>query len=130
MYAFIRSGNSRHNGDSAVTACVNDRSDLVCIPTAIPPQERAAHFALIQELFGAMAQERAEVPCGYAYRFAAEAFWQVARFVANERKCCPFLTFELSVSPASGPLWLRMSGPEGTRAVLEAELAVTRRQGI
>ena len=46
----------------------------------------------------------------------------LSRFIANERKCCPFMTFELEIAAASGPIWLRMTGPEGTRDVLEAEL--------
>ena len=44
-----------------------------------------------------------------------------ARFVANERRCCPFLTFTLELAPDGGPLWLRLTGPAGTRAFLEAE---------
>lgn len=45
----------------------------------------------------------------------------VARFVANERKCCPFVSFSIEVS-GDGPVWLRMTGPAGTRECLEAEL--------
>ena len=62
------------------------------------------------------------LPDGYAYRFDADAFDDVARWVANERRCCPFLTFALELSPEGGPLWARLTGPEGTRAFLDAEL--------
>lgn len=106
-----------------MASCVNDGAALACVPTAIAPEERAAHFALIRQLFGELAQEWAELPSGYAYRFRADAIEPPARFLANERKCCPFLTFELTVSADAGPVWLRMSGPEGTRAILDAELA-------
>ena|SRR6266540_1842211 len=105
-------------------ACVNGCAALACVPTAIALEERAAHFSLIQKLFGEFAQERTELPGGYAYRFRADALEPVARFVANERKCCPFLTFELAVIAESESLWLRMTGPEGTRAVLDAELRI------
>jgi hypothetical protein len=97
---------------------------LACLPAAIAPAERPAHFALIRQLFGALVQERAQLPNGYAYRFQSDALELVARFVANERKCCPFLCFELLIGAESGPLWLRMTGPEGTHAVLDAELAI------
>jgi hypothetical protein len=60
---------------------------------------------------------------GYAFRFAPDAFADVARFVANERKCCPFLDFEIAAESA-GPVWLRLTGPAGTRAFLEAELGI------
>lgn len=106
-------------------SCADHCAELACVPAAIAPEERAAHFALIRQLFGGHVHERAELPNGYAYRFQSDALEAVARFVANERRCCPFLNFELAVAAASGPLWLRMTGPEGTREVLEAELAVS-----
>jgi hypothetical protein len=95
---------------------------LACVPGSIPPAERAAHFALVARLFGGAVLERRELPDGYAFRFDAKSFDQVARFVANERRCCPFLTFTVEVAPAAGPLWLRLTGPTGTREFLEAEL--------
>lgn len=96
---------------------------LACVPGAIPAEERPDHFARIERLFGTEVQEREEVPDGYAFRFMPEALDDLARFVSNERKCCPFLTFELTVAPANGPVWLRLTGPEGTRAFLDAELS-------
>jgi hypothetical protein len=96
--------------------------EIACLPSAIPAAERQAHFALVRKLFGGRAQERRDPPDGYVFRFAHDAFEAVARFVANERKCCPFMSFELTVAPQTGPLWLRMTGPEGTREVLQAEL--------
>jgi hypothetical protein len=97
-------------------------SPLACVPAAIPPNERPAHFALARHLFTEAAQERSGLPDGFAFRFAADAFEQVASFVANERRCCPFLRFELTVDPADGPVRLRMTGPPGTREFLQAEL--------
>jgi hypothetical protein len=100
-------------------------SELACVPSAIPAPERQGHFALARELFGVRAAERIALPNGYAIRFSADAFEALARFVANERKCCPFVSFEITLAHESGPLWLRMTGPEGTRDVLDAELNLT-----
>jgi hypothetical protein len=94
---------------------------LACVPGAIPPDERPAHFALAAELFGAVRERRA-LEEGYAFRWGAEWLERVMRFVANEWLCCPFLEFGITVSPADGPVWLRMAGPPGTRAFLDAEL--------
>jgi hypothetical protein len=99
---------------------------LTCVPSAIPATERASHFALARELFAHLAQELTELPDGYAVRFHSDAFESVARFVANERKCCPFMNFELTIARESGPLRLRMTGPAGTREVLQAELGIGR----
>jgi len=97
---------------------------LACVPSAIPAGERPAHFELARDLFARQAAERLPLPDGYAFRFDSTAFEDVARFVTNERKCCPFLTFELQLAAGAGPLWLRMRGPEGTRAILDAELGL------
>lgn len=102
-----------------------DTPELACVPSAIPAAERQGHFATARELFGMRAAERIALPNGYAIRFSADAFESVARFVANERKCCPFVSFEISLAHESGPLWLRMTGPEGTRDILDAELNLT-----
>jgi hypothetical protein len=103
-------------------SCTTGSPVLACLPAAIPPAERRAHFALARELFKERAEQRTALPNGYAIRFPPDALEAVARFIENERKCCPFMSFELTLAPESGPLWLRMTGPEGTRSVLDAEL--------
>lgn len=95
---------------------------LACIVDAIPEAERAEHFALLVHLFGTAAQETRELPNGFAFRFESETFDQVTRFVSGERRCCPFLTFKIALAPSNGSLWLHMTGPEGTREFLAAEL--------
>ena len=103
----------------------NAPSVLACAPSAIAPGERQAHFELAKELFHERALERVALGNGYAVRFPSDALETVARFLANERKCCPFMVFELTFGPESAPLWLRMTGPEGTKDVLDAELSLT-----
>lgn len=95
---------------------------LACVPGAIPIGERPAHFALLSHLFGELALERRDIDGGYVFRFDAAAFDDVARFVGRERLCCPFLTFNLELSATDGTLWLRLTGPDGTRDFLSAEL--------
>jgi hypothetical protein len=96
---------------------------VACVPDAIPAAERAAHFALAKQLFSELAEERDALADGYAFRFSPDALGSIAKLVENERKCCPFMDFAISLS-ASGELWLRMTGPEGTREVLDAELSL------
>ena len=103
----------------------NPSFDFVCVPGAIAPGERVAHFVLGYRLFAKLAEERIDLPSGIALRLAAENFSEVARFVANERKCCPFLHIEVEIAPDGGPMWLRITGPEGTRELIGAELGLT-----
>lgn len=98
------------------------RSVLACVPGAIPAAERAAHFALIRNLLGA-AETRENVPNGVSFTFDAGRLEDIARFLANERKCCPFLDFELAAPSFTDRVRLTLSGPEGTREFLEAEFA-------
>ena len=95
---------------------------LACVPDAIPAAERATHRARIARLFGDAVRTVEELPQGRAYTFDADTFDEVARSVALECRCCPFLTFALELSPAEDALRLRLTGPGGTRAFLDAEL--------
>lgn len=99
--------------------------DLACIPNAIPAKERAGHFALARELLTGRVQERSDLANGYAFRFDHKTLASLVRFVENERKCCPFMTFEIVVSSGTGPIWLKLTGPAGTREVLQAELELS-----
>ena len=112
-----------------MTSTSNVSVAVACVPAAIPAAARSAHFALAHRLFGEVAKERNDLPNGYAFRFDPADLEGVCRFVENERRCCPFMTFEVQIFPASGPLWLRMTGPDGTREVLDAELSLSRACG-
>ena len=57
---------------------------------------------------------------GFAYRFSSNEHLldQLTEMIKLERRCCPFLTFKLHVDPGDGPMWLELSGPEGTKDFL------------
>ena len=95
---------------------------FTCELTAIAPAERRAHQELIHRLVCETVQSLRELPDGVALRCAADAYETVVRFVARERLCCPCLTFTLEIAPARGALWLRLTGPEGVKEFLQAEL--------
>ena len=96
---------------------------IACDLTAIVADERGAHMARATQLVMHAYAERQELPNGYAWRFSAEQYDEVARYVANERRCCPFFTFTVEVAPAGGPVWLRVTGDETIKAYLQSELA-------
>lgn len=94
---------------------------IACRVAGIPEEARAAHAALARRLFTVEVQERKPIEGGRAFRFQADALAALAAFVQNERRCCPFLTFRLSLTP-DGVLWMELTGPEGTGELLDHEL--------
>src|SRR5687768_1343618 len=99
---------------------------LACVPGAIPPAERQRHFALIRALFQTRSTKPVYVSNGLAFDLAASEMQNVATFVTNERKCCPFLRFDISLPPHANEMRLTVTGPEGTREFLNLELLGAR----
>ena len=95
---------------------------MVCVRGAISAPDRAPHSARIRRLFRESVVERQKVSEGYAFRFTADEIEEIGRFVAQERKCCPFLEFSLDIAARDGPVWLVITGPRGSQAIIEAEL--------
>jgi len=60
------------------------------------------------------------VPGGFRWRFDRpdDLLKEVAAVIDIERRCCRFLRFLLVVEPGEGPIWLEVSGPEGTQQFL------------
>jgi hypothetical protein len=102
---------------------LNETQSLACDLTAIPAAEREEHIITAPQLF-TTAQEVRELPNGYAIRFLNEPgkFLAVAKYIENERLCCPFFNFGLDLEPNGGALWLRLTGGEGVKELLKATL--------
>ena len=66
-----------------------------------------------------------ELPDGYSYRFPPDSAWiaELANLITLERQCCSFLRFKINIEPGAGPIWLELSGPEGTRDFLDSILS-------
>jgi hypothetical protein len=97
---------------------------FACDMTAIPAAERPAHHELIRRLMDHLLEETRELPDGLEFRFPADEYDSVVRFVARERLCCPFLSFTVDVTPGRGPLCLRLTGAEGVKDFMRAELGL------
>jgi hypothetical protein len=71
-------------------------------------------------------REVKELPDGYSFRFDASqpTVLLVSEFIARERACCPFFTFELVAERNEGPLWLSLRGREGVKEFIVAELNI------
>ena len=58
---------------------------------------------------------------GARWRFqpSSQLMLALATMIDAERRCCPFLRFQVVAEAGNGPVWLEVSGPAGTRAFLE-----------
>jgi hypothetical protein len=102
---------------------LNENQSLACDLTAIPASVREEHVISAPQLF-ALAQEVQDLPNGFSIRFLNEPgrFMSIAKFIENERLCCPFFNFTLELEPNNGPLWLRLTGAEGVKELLQTTL--------
>lgn len=83
--------------------------------------KRASRAGAVAKLWEA-AQDITALENGYALQFEDEHLDGLLEFIAIERKCCPFLSFTLDFRANSGPIWISMTGPDGAKEILEAEL--------
>ena len=92
---------------------------IACSLTDPEYQQRRAE--LLRTFQGALLETK-ELDEGYAYRFpsGANSIAELAQLITFERECCPFLRFQLRLEPANGPLWLELTGPEGTKEFLQS----------
>ncbi|SRR6266487_1418789 len=105
------------------TAVEQAVSPFVCNMAALDTKERDRHLTVIRQLHQATEEVR-ELPDGYALRFVDSTpnIALASEFIARERLCCPFFSFELVVEKERGPLWLHLRGREGVKGFIEAEL--------
>ena len=97
-------------------------TSVACAPDAIPSDQRPGHFALGKRLLKEIALRRIDLRDGLAFELPVTELESIARFIDNERKCCPFMKFAFAIDSGSESVLLSMTGPLGTREVLEAEL--------
>ena len=86
-----------------------------------PPELQERRSTLLRKVKDAVVEVK-ELNEGYAYRFPADGEWivELANVITLERECCPFLTFNLRLEPAAGPIWLELTGPQGTKDFLRS----------
>ena len=99
------------------------RSPFACVMDAIEPDKQQQHLANAEHLFRSVDQIR-ELSNGYAFRLSNEhdTVMKVAEFISLERLCCPFFGFSIELEPERGDLWLHLTGREGVKPFIQAEI--------
>ncbi|MCW5968679.1 MAG: hypothetical protein KIT57_09205 [Blastocatellales bacterium] len=106
-------------------------SELPIVCTLSRQELRARQEGAIRELISS-AEEITEIKDGYRFRFrpVSGLMPRLAEFVEQERRCCPFLGFALTVEPDAGPIQLTLTGPEGTGEFLREAFRLSSDSGV
>jgi hypothetical protein len=98
---------------------------VACNPAALTAEQQERQQALLGQLRADVKEVR-ELDDGYTFKHTPDraVLLAIAEFVANERLCCPFFEFGLTVERDGGPVWLRITGEREAKRVLEAEMGV------
>ena len=81
--------------------------------------ELADRREVVEEMFGGRLRDT-ELEDGHEFVFPGDGEWaaRLTEFIAFERGCCAFLTFELLFEPEGGPIHLLIREPEGAKGIV------------
>jgi hypothetical protein len=87
------------------------------------PEQQRRRLQIASDIYKDL-QQVDELPDGYSFRYpdGEEVAARLLEFITFERKCCPFMTFELVFEPDQDHIQLRLRGPEGTREFIKDEM--------
>lgn len=68
--------------------------------------------------------EKKELQNGYAFKFKGtdKVLDELTEFIKTERECCDFFTFAMSISGDKREAWLELTGADGVKEFITAEL--------
>jgi len=94
---------------------------IVCNINALSQIERE-EYHILRERLAASVKEIEPLENGCSVEFDISHLVMIARFVDLERLCCPFLDFRIDVSGLAASVRLSITGPPGSRELIEHEL--------
>ena len=105
-------------------------SGFYCNLKAFTPAEREHHSQVSHKLAEARTEIK-ELANGFGFRFDPErvSIAELADWVSNERKCCPFFDFEIALERDGGSLWLKLTGSEGVKQFIRSEFKIPSQPG-
>jgi hypothetical protein len=104
-------------------AAVND-IPVACDPLVFTKEERLAHLALAKDLLVRWPQRKEELEDGFLFHYEGDEdrFLALARWAADEHRCCPWGTYAVEAGPSvegrPGALKLRWGGSREGKAFL------------
>ena len=98
-------------------------SAFACVMEAIEAAKRPEHLANARYLFNRVVEIR-ELADGFAFQLqpGSGLLTKLGEFIELERLCCPFFWFVIEVEPEGGATWLKLTGREGVKPFIRAEI--------
>lgn len=95
-----------------------------CNLEALSKEERALHGRMTRAIAESV-REQVELPRGFRWRFVPGETSPalLVEWIGHERRCCPFLRFQVEFEPEGGAIWLTLTGPEGAKEILREAFA-------
>lgn len=117
--------NAPLRAQDATTKSPKNAVVFACNMKAMSPEARKRQSEILSPALRSSKLSLKELSDGYEFKFPSDAktYQMVAEWIGNERLCCPFFDFDLRVGKASDPMSLSISGPEGVKQFIQAELA-------
>ena len=94
-------------------------TDLPVACNLMPAELQERRRNVLSKVLSALT-ETTELENGFQYRLRSEGelISELGKLIELEHRCCPFLTFRLTVEPGGGSVLLEMTGPQGTKEFL------------
>lgn len=101
--------------------CQTTNAPLTCKLTT---PELEARKATVLESLRRQVLEKKELENGYAFKFSGsdKMINELTEFAKDERHCCDFFTFNLSITGDTSALWFEIVGPKEAKEFIETEM--------
>jgi hypothetical protein len=98
-----------------------ENKEVICC--TLNPSQMQERKNILQKLH-CLVKEKMEVENGYLFRFdgSNDIINQIVDIIKLERQCCSFLNFNITIEKETAPVFLKITGPQGTKDFLLYEL--------
>ena len=98
-------------------------SPFACDTQALTPELRKRHFDELGPALRALRKGVRELPDGYEFQFPSDqkTYEMLTEWAHQESLCCPFFDINVRLDREGGPLWLRLTGREGTKDFIKVD---------
>src|SRR6266536_6532861 len=123
---YVVSGRSIRADETTLSQSAKHESPFACNVLVLSPELRKRHFEELGPALLKLTKSRRELPDGYELEFPADnkTYQLLTEWTFQERLCCPFFDIVLRLDREGGPLWLRLTGRQGTKEFIKEELGI------